>query len=205
MVWAKLNHNTPKAKEDIANQIIWYNTHVKIAGKVCFKKALYEKGIIYVKDLCPNGAFYTYQQFVQIFGTGVSLMEYNSVIAAIPATWKKTIKNSRDLINLDNCTVLDKYSSKTKWANFAYHELLNGDITLFKRLASVWTKKINSRVDVDEINQAFENINGITSITKYRAFQYRLLHNAVLVNDRLIYAGVVNTKICDFCKKEKIR
>ena len=47
--------------------------------------------------------------------------------------------------------------------------------------------------------KCFTNINRTTSVVKLRDFQYRLLHNRIFCNDKLVYWGKVHSNICDFC------
>ena len=50
--------------------------------------------------------------------------------------------------------------------------------------------------------QAFRNIKSLTTITKFKDFQYRLLANVIHTNNRLYYWNKVDSKICEFCKLE---
>ena len=64
-------------------------------------------------------------------------------------------------------------------------------------------KLLSSEIDTSEIKRAFIDINKITGVVKYRAFQYRMLHGAILLNDRLIHMGIAETEKCYNCNQEK--
>ena len=49
--WAEYNYSTPQTLEEILNQVLWYNSNVKIAGRFVMNEKMYGKGVIYVKDL----------------------------------------------------------------------------------------------------------------------------------------------------------
>ena len=60
---------------------------------------------------------------------------------------------------------------------------------------------MNEHIEETEFLQYFSDVYVITNINKYRSFQFRLLHRAVLLNDRLSKWGVVDTEMCSFCGK----
>ena len=66
-----------------------------------------------------------------------------------------------------------------------------------------WFKKAGICVDIPFLRTQFRNISGITHITKYRNFQYRLLHNKIFCNVQLVYWAKVESNICNLCNAEK--
>ena len=67
----------------------------------------------------------------------------------------------------------------------------------------VWSKKLCMEIKVEEIQKAFININKTIEVVRYRSFQYRLLHNIIFLNDRLVYFGGTNSNTCTQCNKVK--
>ena len=57
----------------------------------------------------------------------------------------------------------------------------------------------------DEYIQAFESLYQITDVSKYRSFQYRLLTNCILLNDRLVHMRIVDNNLCIFVREAKKR
>ena len=70
----------------IENQIIWYNSYIKIANKLIMWNDVYKKGLLYVHQLFQNQEFKSHQQVWQEYG--LTTLRYNSIKAAIPLEWK---------------------------------------------------------------------------------------------------------------------
>ena len=77
------------------------------------------------------------------------------------------------------------------------------DSTHVGGLAQKWSHVLKIQIDVSRMIRAFTNINKVTKVVKYRAFQYRLIHNAVMLNDRLVHWAFSDTNRCCLCKTEK--
>ena len=61
----------------------------------------------------------------------------------------------------------------------------------------------NLNIDFDSYVQAFQNIYKVTCQPKHRAFQYRLLHSAIILNQHLYRWKMKGDNLCTNCKKEK--
>ena len=55
----------------------------------------------------------------------------------------------------------------------------------------------------EDYQSHFKNIYKVTNVTKYRDFQYRLLHNKIFCNNILIHWKKVDSAVCNLCTKEK--
>ena len=71
----------------IENQIIWYNSQIKIGKKIFFWKDVYQKGLIYLHQLFDCKKFKSDEQVEQQYG--LTKMRYNSLKTAIPSEWKE--------------------------------------------------------------------------------------------------------------------
>ena len=49
--WACINKQNPETVSKIGNQILWYNSMIKVGHKVYFDKKAYAAGILYVKKI----------------------------------------------------------------------------------------------------------------------------------------------------------
>ena len=63
-------------------------------------------------------------------------------------------------------------------------------------------KKNNVACETEVVRTAL-NTAQVFSVIKYQSFQYKLMYNAVLLNNRLFHFQVTDTQLCDFCKKHK--
>ena len=199
LCWSKINFVKPTDTKQILNQVVWYNTLIKIGGKIVYIPEMYDVGIIYLKDLWNQGALMSYAKFCEIFGRVVDIMKYNSLIDAIPPEWRK-ITFPVDEEPEWQC-LYGELSQFNKWTKLAYGKLNYG--TAIPRLVWIWSRLLGHRVDKLDIINACKAINISTTIVKYRSFQYRLLHNAILLNNRLMYMGICSDNMCDFCKNDR--
>ena len=55
-------------------------------------------------------------------------------------------------------------------------------------------------MDVEELSKHFQNINLVTNVAKFRSFQCRLLHHAIVLNPYQNKCKMVNDETCSFCK-----
>ena len=71
----------------IVNQIIWYNSNIKVKGKPFFWKDSMSHGLLYVHQLFVNGVWKSDQLCYQEFG--LSILRINALKSAIPKEWKE--------------------------------------------------------------------------------------------------------------------
>ena len=159
---------------------------------------MYEKGIIYVKDLVFEGNIISHQMYCQLFNSNIPIMKFNQLIAAIPNKWKKAAAQDPEAEHAHEYQILIE---KEKWSSSIYSRLNETDDSL-QKVVNIWAKK-GINMQMNEMQEAFTQINRVTRIPKYRAFQYRLLQNAILLNDRLIYCKVSDTNLCCQCNLVK--
>ena len=68
VAWSEYNYNVPESSEEIVNQIIWYNSHIKIGNKLVFYQEAYNAGVLYVKDLIYQNRLMMYEEFAKRMG-----------------------------------------------------------------------------------------------------------------------------------------
>ena len=82
--WSCYNYFTEKR---IDNQIIWYNSQIRIDNKTVFWRELYINGLKFVHQLFENGQYKTPEKvYIQY---KLTTLKYNSFKTAIPREWKK--------------------------------------------------------------------------------------------------------------------
>ena len=64
--------------EQIYDQAIWFNLHIRIGDKIVINPNCNAKGIMYIHHLINaiTGAFYTYELFCEKYGTILNWFEY---------------------------------------------------------------------------------------------------------------------------------
>ena len=158
-----------------------------------------KQGLLYLLQLfdeCSNTKSYTQLQ-TEYGNRGLTCMEYNSLISAIPKRWKSTLKQSIDPQPVKHLYEIIS-DSKTK-VKTAYNMLLHKNFSILNELCKKMQKRFNN-FNLDKYKGAFESIYVITKVTKYRNFQYKVLQDCIYVNDRLYYWKKVKTQKCDYCE-----
>ena len=73
---------------------------------------MYQEGIIYVKDLYQGGKIMTCETLMQLYDCNIGTLQYNSLISAIPKSWRKIMQDYIDCEEQD--TALQKLIQFTK-------------------------------------------------------------------------------------------
>ena len=91
-VWQELHSKDPSSAKEYENEIIWNNRFIKIGGKSVFYPSWHRKGIIKIGHLLnENRKFLSRSEFQHKYGLTVDFPTYNSLLAAIPEVWKRSI------------------------------------------------------------------------------------------------------------------
>ena len=201
LAWSECNYSEVTTPESIANQILWYNSHIKVQKQFFFSNELYEKGVIYVKDLYLGNHLMRHEELCQMRNVRVSIMEYNSLISAIPPEWKRSLAKVPCLEGLEMQSKFGEMREYTKWSPIVYNQMIESAEN-FLEVVNKLSRMVQVSLTEDQVKRCFQNINKSTTIIKYRDFQYRLLHNTILTNNRLWHMKIAPTNKCDFCQEE---
>ena len=139
----------------------------------------------------PVSAITAYQQY------GLTLMDYNSVIAAIPQTWKRELK-LHEIKNTEEDIYYQTMTKRSNLSTYVYSVLIE-KLSLID-LKQKWQSELQARYTVEELKNCFRNVYVITNSPKLRSFQYRLIHRAVITNLHLFKGGKRQTNLCSFCE-----
>ena len=136
--WSEFNYRDPQTQNEIQNQVIWYNSNIKIGDKMVLYQAWFNQGIYYIKDLMIQNRMYTFKELREIFGSCIQEMQYNSLISAIPIKWKKEIlvMNNTEEEFVSNYGMLE---DKNKWSQFVYARL-NWSTSAVQKVSEWWSK-----------------------------------------------------------------
>ena len=118
-----------------------------------------------------------------------------------PPYWKYLITNSINHLE-EVCQPKTLLLDKAWPCNAIYHDMIQDD-SVCNQLANMWSTKLELPVTGDTICNYFRIIYTLTNITKYRNFQFHLLHNKIFCNNQLFYWKKSDTQQCDFCQKGK--
>ena len=83
-----------------------------------------------------------------------------------------------------------------------YEKSLINEKLLYNKFTDIQSK-FSLNIDNDDFMKSFSTLYTITKISMYHSFQFRFLHNVIMLNDRLVHYGIVDTNKCTWCKMEK--
>ena len=197
MLQSWCTYNFKQDAEDMeVSDFIWFNSLIRVDKAPFLWVKLYKKGLKYVHQLIDNtGNIIQHDTGLQSFG--LSVMQLNSLITAIPST---LLKRARDGdVNEADKTVKNLLCVK-RLSQKVYQDLTIEE-TLMDKKATVWQKLLEENIDYSIIRKAFSCVYCAMNIPKLLSFQFRLVHNAIVTNIHLYKWKVKCENVCSFCKK----
>ena len=190
--WAKIHFNTA----ELIDQTIWYNSNIRINGNVIFWEKYYTKGLLWLSELIVENKPIDRNVAEELYGMNFLdlLSIYHAYINA-----KTVVIEDRDSgqLSVYEYFILQKSIAK-KCYNILCYQPDPFSVKLFK-----WIDELNEDFIEEEFISAFKCIYSVTNATKYRSFQFRLLHRAIITNIHLKNWGKIESDNCEFCHKER--
>ena len=189
----------------VENQLIWYNSDIKVSGKVIFWKDVYDRGLKYVYQLYDDKEFKRDEIVLEEFG--LSKMRYNSLKVALPKQWKEFFsKNSVGTFlplpphNYDLSLTIYQGCLSRK-----VYQFLAEDVIIMHNKYLKWVQELGPSFCEGIVDFGLEiaSVYRLTNITKYRSFQYRLIQRGLVTNIHLYKWKMVDSELCYFCNTQK--
>ena len=128
----------------------------------------------------------------------LSLMQYNSIISAIPSSFKQ------DLHNQHYSQEQSKYQELLTVNNpvqMCYRRMVT-DENIMTAKHKKWEIVLNKQIPYQQFVNSIYQIWQISNITKLRSFQYKLLQWAIITNIHLFKWKIITSPSCYFCQKQ---
>ena len=202
--WNKFNYHEPTTSEQVKKQLIFFNSYIRVNGKVIIDKKWYTGKYFRIEDfLKSNGHdFLSYETFRRKYSNvPITWLEYGALLKAIPRNWKVTLSQNKVVLTAQG-NKFDKIGENVKVSKMFYLDITNTSVNIAK-CRKMWLDKANIINDEEMYVKHFRNVYSLTNTTKYRDFQFRLLHNKIFCNDVLVHWKKVETNICNLCEGEK--
>ena len=93
--WNEIHGIEPVTVNEILNEQLWFNSRILVDGKPVFYQNWSDKGICTLHDIVNEQGFLLPLEGIERkFGIHIkNVMQYNSLIAAVPSKWVKCLKN----------------------------------------------------------------------------------------------------------------
>ena len=199
--WSQFNYYQPLR---IENQLIWYNSRIKVAGKIVVWNDVYLRGLKYVYQLFSGMEYKSDQQVEQEFG--LTKLRFNSLKVAIPKEWKQFFITTDPRRyhpipphTYDVCGITGK-SLSSKVYKFISEDSIYIHSKYIKWRMEVGNDFCESFID---FRDAHRDIYKVTNVPKYRSFQYRLLQRGLVTNIQLFKWDIKESENCYFCGRDR--
>ena len=195
--WCVYNYESDVIDLEVPNQIIWYNSHVRIDKKPFFWKKAYKSGLKFVSQLFVNGRFIDAEEAEDKFQ--LNWLQYQAIKKALPKSFTEAMLNGYTHVT----TMIYKYDSFVLSVNPTqlYYKRVTTDTELVYSTYIRWVVNINLTLSYEEYKKMFTNIYVITNNTKLRSFQFRLLHLSLITNVQLAKWHIISNESCYFCQQ----
>ena len=94
-LWCTYNFTIPISKVQVLDQVIWFNSYIKVASKPLFYREWIDKGILKMHhSLSDNSEWLSAHQLSSKFNLAINFVMVMGIIDAIPNRWKFWLKES---------------------------------------------------------------------------------------------------------------
>ena len=199
--WAKINYSIPVEKEEIKSQLLWGNARITRKLDPFFDPELTQSNIEYVYQIINSQEkrFMNLHEIQEIHGCILSPMLYNQLKAAIPVTWKTTLKYDTDITECE--TVETNFEKKEKAGKITapiYWHLIEKRKTL-DATKFLWERELQKIIDETEWEKIFVNIFKVTQSVKLRFFHYQIINRILSTNSSVAKWNKDISKECTLC------
>lgn len=121
--WLCFQFHPPESRDEILQQIIWFNSNILVEGKPIFWNKVFDHGILFINDIVDeDGKLMKYSQFIEMYDTICSPHPYNQLISAIGRDWKQKINSGMSKSFVCQPSIRNRRwlkGNKIKW-NYVY-------------------------------------------------------------------------------------
>ena len=201
IAWAQHNYIDPRNKQEVLAQKLWYNSNIKIAGKICKPPTKEENEPQTISDIRNVDRWLDFKEIKTKFPkTRLTFLHIKSLHAAVPNIWLKLLKIEGQKIHDLTQKVKTMKSSCSK---YIYWKVMDAQRSCDDKYRSKWEEMLNVEIDGKTWKQNFSNIVKLTLSTKLCSFQYKLSNFALVTNKELFTWGIKPNNRCTFCNSQE--
>ena len=181
---------------------LWHNEKIKINNKCVFYKEWYKKGVVIVNDLLDyskDGTFYTFQDFVNVYGIRTDFLTFNGLLRAVKK-YVPAVNNPHENFPFPYIPLGISYFLERVKGSKLFYNILNKN-----KITPTGTRKWCEIFNIDTVTFTifFRITFNVTKDTKLQWFQYRIYHYILSTNAVLFKAGIVATPQCTLCNNDR--
>ena len=94
--WSKTCFSTPRSKEEILDQPLWLNSHIRKGNQLLNNEKMRKRGIFFVRDIFDekSGVALPFEDVDRSYSNVGNFIEYLACTQQIPPNWKKRLKTT---------------------------------------------------------------------------------------------------------------
>ena len=197
--WCKYHYDENRVESD---EVLWFNSRILVEDKpICWRKYI-EKGLMYLSQIHQKGGYLSQLEAKSKYS--LSCMDYNTLKSAIPRYMCARVQSMSESQCFTD-SQFRRFMETEKVSKFVYREIQEKNVVNTPCAAEKkWESELNERFSIGEETLRLKKCTGIT---KYRSFQYRFLHRAIVTNEQLFRWGLKVSNNCSFCEmhRENVR
>ena len=199
--WCKINFISEHEVQP-ESQILWVNSCIRINNTPVIWEKVIKSGLKYVHQIYENGSTISLRSAMNY---GLTIMEFNSLVTAIPVSWRKWCRESSKQIKIKDDKNVYRYDTVKNdcYLSSKAYKTLTGNEKLLQTKCNKWSEDFAKTIQYEDYLSEFKDVYKVTNITKLRSFQYRMLHRSTITNIQLKKWGITDSDKCNFCKEEK--
>ena len=207
-MWTSIHFTKPTDTKDTCCEIIWYNSNIKIDKKTISISNWRRAGILQIHNLLnEQGKFADRIYLMNKYNFVVNFLEYQSVLHAIPKTWKKDIENdtaAKGFTMLPKCVIK---ADKTKiqldaTATREFYWLLVNKKAKRPISEASWQDSAGLDLTDQEWEGVYMRHKTLTRDSKLIEFNFKITHKILACKQALLIWKIKNNDICDHCNLE---
>lgn len=195
--WATINFFVPNGIDQVLDQILWYNSHIKINRRIYIDHEMFKIGIIRIRDILDDSwNFLTTREFQRKYPT-INYLSYLTLLHSIPEEWKKCIRSRQNEV-VQNMSKIVNVMRGDKIVRIAY-KTLHTNVYLLENKWNKWSRILSQDFWPNEFLAIVRRVWTASKNSKLRAFQYKLINHAVITNVHLKMWNLSASDLCSFC------
>ncbi len=198
-VWKEIKYSTINSSEDILNQYLFYNRHIRINNNMIYIKAFSDKNILQIKDIINDAG--CIKSFHDMSLNEKYFMTYLGLVNAIPREWKSKLQNGELIFNnlLRECLV-NVQNNSIDIRQVRCTDIYN-DLIIKKMCKSKACIKHSDCFDItdEEWKEIFMLPLKAGVTNKERELQFKIIHGFVATNHLLYKMKIKTSPRCNFC------
>ena len=197
-------------ENDIKNQLIWYNSCIRVEKKPIYYKNWAANGIIKIKDLLDNvNDILDFGNFQKKFNNPkahyldfIRLISLKKLLNPLQPRLGKKREQTKII-------TIQEVASGSKLNRVVYSLLLKNFTTVPQKSQLKWARDLEAcqkneihKIDNIDLKTVYSISFSCTSSTSLRTFHFKYLHRRIPTNTFLMKCKISPTEKCTFCKSE---